>query len=155
MKIGDVKQINGRCMPNGSIQNVNLGIGQLTGQAQTLLCDDDSTRQGFAVRQFLDSQEIVCPVRLVIDPPKGTKPNPNPAGAKYKIGQKVTFAKAYLLDERYGTAPRGLDPSGMVNPHFGPGIVCGRDKVLLNGVETEGYSFRDSLLHREWWAPGI
>ncbi len=152
MKIGDVKQINGRLMPDGSTQNVNLGIGQLTGQAQTLVCDDGTTRQGLSVRQFLDSQEVVCPAGLVVDPPNGTKPNPNPVGAKYKIGQQGTFGKSYLLDSKFGS-PRELDPSLLINPHFGTGIVCGRDKIAINGVLTAGYSFRDNLLHREWFCP--
>ncbi len=147
MRIGTVVQINGRYLPDGTIQKLNLGIGSLTGQAQTLVCDDGTTRQGPSVRQFLDSAEIVCPPDLVVDAPNGTKANPTPPGV-FAIGSKHTFGKSFLLDDRYGS-PRQLNSSGVVNPNFGPGLVCGRDKI--NGVE--GYSYRDNLTHREWWSP--
>ncbi len=113
MKIGTVVQINGRYLPDGTIQKLNLG----------------------------------CPPDLVVDAPNGTKANPTPPGA-FAIGSKHTFGKSFLLDDRYGS-PRQLNSSGVVNPNFGPGLVCGRDKI--NGVE--GYSYRDNLTHREWWSP--
>ncbi len=145
-------------MPDGSTQTtadgqpIHLGIAQITGQAQTFLCDDGTTRQGLSMRFFLDSAEFVVPPGLARDVPPGTKAPPNPVGAKYKIGQQGTFGKSYLLDSKFGS-PRELDPSLLVNPHFGTGIVCGRDKIAINGVLTAGYSFRDNLLHREWFCP--
>ncbi len=158
MKIGDLRDAWGKYMPDGSVQTtadgqpIHLGIAQITGQAQTFLCDDGTTRQGWlSMRFFLDSAEFVVPPGLARDVPPGTKAPPTPPGA-FAIGSKHTFGKSYLLDSKFGS-PRQLDPSGLVNPHFGPGIVCGRDKIMLNGVEVTGYSIRDNLLHREWFCP--
>ncbi len=152
MKIGDPKIVNGRYMPDGSVQHAVLGIASLTGQEQHLLCDDGSTRQGLAIASFLDSQEVVCPAELVVDPPHGTKPNPNPLGAKHKIGDRATFGKAWLLDHRYGS-PRGLNLSGEKTDNFGEGIVTGRDYVIVAGVRSRGWKFRRDLTSQEWWAP--
>lgn len=151
MKIGDVRQCNGKYKPDGSIEHVNIGVMSLTGQAQTLILDNGSPVHGLSVRSFLDSQEIVCPPDLCPAAPKGTKPNPTPPGAM-KIGQKSKFGKAYLLDQKYGS-PRELDPSGMTNPNFGAGIVTGRDKVAIAGVITQVWCFRQDLLKREWCSP--
>jgi len=152
MKIGDPRQINGRYMPDGTIQHVNIGIGSLTGQAQSLTLDDGTTVQGLAVRSFLDSQEIVCPTDLCPAAPAGTKPNPNPIGANFHIGSKTTFGKAYLLDTKYGS-PRGLDSSGKTVNNFGPAIVTGRDFVEIGAVRTQVWCFRQDLLKLEWCSP--
>src|SRR5689334_18693917 len=144
MKIGDARQIDGRYMPDGTIQHVNIGIGSLTGQGQALTLDDGTTVQGLAVRSFLDSQEIVCPPELCPAAPAGTKPNPNPIGAKFHIGSKATFGKAYLLDNKYGS-PRQLDPIATSVANFGPAIVTGRDFVEIDGVRTQVWCFRQQI----------
>ncbi len=152
MQIGDARQCNGRYMPDGTIQHGNIGIMSLTGQNQTLLLNDGSTVHGLAGRSFLDSQEVVCPADLLPAAPHGTKPNPTPAGAHH-IGQKVTFTKAYLLDEKYNSGPRGLDLSNITVANFGTSVVTGRDSVVIGGVLTHGYTHRKSLLEREYWSP--
>lgn len=151
MKIGDARQCNGRYMPDGTIQHVNIGVMSLTGQNQTLILDNGSTVHGLGGRSFLDSQEVICPAELLPAAPNGTKPNPNPPGT-HQIGQKVTFVKAFLLDEKYGS-PRELDPSGKVIDNFGASIVCGRDSLVIAGIKTPGYSHRKDLLSREYWSP--
>jgi hypothetical protein len=157
MRIGDLRDAWGKFMPNGSVQTtadgqpIHLGIAQITGQAQTFLCDDGTTRQGLSMRFFLDSAEFVCPADLAKDAPAGTKAPPTPPGAM-KIGQKSTFAKAYLLDQKYGS-PRELDPSGKTVANFGSAIVTGRDKVVIAGVITQVWCFRQDLLKLEWCSP--
>ncbi len=151
MKIGDPRQCDGRYMPDGSIQHVNIGVMSLTGQAQKLLLNDGSTVQGLSARSFLDSQEIVCPPDLLPPSPAGVKPNPTPPGA-HAIGAKVSFTKAYMLDQKYG-APRELDPSGLTLANAGQRIVTGRDFVTLKGVRTQGYCHRKDLLSPEFWSP--
>lgn len=152
MRIGDVRQINGRYLPDGTVQQVNIGIGQIAGQAQTLVCDDGTTRQGLAMVQFLQGTEFVAPPNLIVDAPPGTKPNPTPPGSRYKIGSKATFGRAYLLDQHYGS-PRELSPTGETVAQFGAAIVTGSAIVTFNGVPTDGWKFRQNILAREWWAP--
>lgn len=151
MKIGDVRQCNGRYMPDGTIQHVNIGIMSLTGQHQSLILENGATVFGLAGRSFLDSQEVICPPDLFPEAPNGTKPNPNPPGT-HKIGSKVSFGKAYLLDQKYGS-PRELDPSGDFINNFGNSIVTGRDTLVIGGVRKQGYSHRKDLLSKEYWSP--
>lgn len=151
MKIGDARQCNGRYMPDGTIQHVNIGIMSLTGQNQALILDNGSTVHGLSGTSFLDGQEIVCPPDLLPAAPNGTKPNPTPAGA-HKIGQKVTFTKSYLLDQKYGS-PRELDPSGQVINKSITAIVTGRQYIIVGGVRVQGYCHRIGLLEREYWSP--
>lgn len=151
MKIGDVRQCNGRYMPDGTIQHINIGIMSLTGQNQALILDNGATVHGLSATSFIDGQEVVCPADLLPPAPNGTKPNPTPPGA-HKIGQKISFAKAYLLDQKYGS-PRNFDPSGQVINNFGTSIITGRQYIDVGGVRTQGYCHRKSLLEREYWSP--
>ncbi len=157
MKIGDLRDVWGKFMPDGSVQTtadgqpIHLGIAQITGQAQKFLCDDGTTRQGLSLRFFLDSAEFVAPQTALKDAPPGTKAPPTPPGA-HAIGAKVSFTKSYMLDTKYGS-PRELDPSGLTIANAGQRIVTGRDFVMLKGVRTQGYCHRKDLLSPEFWSP--
>lgn len=145
-------------MPDGTVQKtldggeIHLGIVQIVGQGQVFLCADGTTRQGLALKFFLDSAEFVCPPELAKDAPPGTKAPPNPIGAAHHIGSKVNFGKSYLLDQKFGS-PRELDPSNKTVANFGPAIVTGRDFVEIDGVRTRVWCFRQDLLKREWASP--
>ncbi len=151
MRIGDPRQCNGRYMSDGSLQEVDIGVVSLTGQAQKLFLNDGSIVHGLSFRSFLDSQEAIAPADLLPPSPAGVKPNPTPPGA-HAIGAKVSFGKAYMLDTKYGT-PRELDPSGLTLANAGQRIVTGRDFVTLKGARVQGYCHRKDLLSPEFWSP--